>query len=74
MPRFECPAAQGLGITTGKVIGGVMQTPLILNMFDQKIISVPAFTVVLTEQNPVKFAPDPAGEGPLRCTLKSDKV
>ena len=40
----RCP--QGLGITSGVVINGVRQAPLVKTMFDQGVIPQPAFTAV----------------------------
>ena len=57
-----CP--QGLGITSGIVINNMRQSPLVLTMFDQKVIPQPAFTVVLTVRSPILFrrAPTPGAQ------------
>ena len=48
---------QGLGITTGQTLKGVATTTFIQSMFNQKTINTLAFTVYLTETNPVPKNP-----------------
>ena len=49
---------QGLGFQAGTTDnGGVEQTPVLLSMFNEKVISRKAFTVVFTEMGIVQYNP-----------------